>query len=182
MPEVTIALSSATLRPLRHADAVSLAHHANDRRVSINLRDRFPFPYTESDAIEFIDFLAADTRQAHCGIEIDGAIVGGIAIGPQEDVERLSGELGYWLGVAYWGRGIMPEAVRAMTAFAHQEMGLRRVHAKVYQGNERSSRVLIKAGFELEGRLRSAIVKDDRVLDAFLFSHVDGPKPDPTDR
>lgn len=165
-------LRTCTLRPLQLADAESLARHANDRRVSINLRDRFPFPYSVADAIDFLSFLDADDTQVQFGIDVDGAIVGGIGLGRRDDVERLGAELGYWLGVAHWGRGIMPEAVRAVTELGHATYGLVRIHAKVYAGNDRSERVLQKAGYEREGILRKAIVKEGRILDAALYSHI----------
>jgi ribosomal-protein-alanine N-acetyltransferase len=172
-PATDIQLTGATLRSIRMEDAQSLARHANDRRVSMHLRDRFPFPYTVQDAHDFIALLEADATQIHFGVDVGGQIVGGIALGPRQDVERLSAELGYWLGVDYWGRGIMPEAVRRVTDLGHRRHGLVRIFAKVYEGNHRSERVLEKAGFLREGLMRAAVVKDDRILDAALYAHVD---------
>jgi [ribosomal protein S5]-alanine N-acetyltransferase len=160
------------LRPIGTNDAESLALHANDARVSAHLRDRFPFPYLVDDALAFIAMLETDESQFHCGIEIDGAIVGGVAVGFRTDVERCTGELGYWLGVRYWGRGIMPEVVRAVTDHVHRTHGIIRIFAKVYEGNDRSRRVLEKAGYAYEGCMRAAIMKQDRVLDAHLYAHV----------
>jgi ribosomal-protein-alanine N-acetyltransferase len=172
MHSTVLPLTAAVLRPLTLSDAPSIARHANDRQVSINLRDRFPFPYTVQDAIDFLAFLDADDRQVQFGIDIEGQIVGGIGLGIRDDVERLTAELGYWLGVSYWGRGIMPEAVRAVTDLGHRECGLARIFAKVYAGNERSARVLEKAGYEREGLMRASVLKDGRILDATLFAHV----------
>lgn len=172
MHATVLRLATCTLRPLVPGDAPSIARHADDRRVSRNLRDRFPFPYAEQDALDFIAFLELDEQQVQFGIEVDGAIVGGVGLGRQDDVERHAAELGYWLGAAYWGRGIMPEAVRAVTEHAHRDLGILRVFAKVYEGNVQSERVLEKAGFRREARLQAAIMKDGRILDAHLFAHV----------
>ncbi len=172
MSEVTIPLSFGTLRRLRDDDAESMARHANDRRVSLQLRDRFPFPYAPEDARSFIELIAADDPQLHFGIEIGGEVVGAIGLQPLDDVERLSAEIGYWLSVEFWGKGIMPEAVRAVTDHGHRSLGCRRIFAKVFCGNARSERVLEKAGFCLEGRLRSAVIKEGRLLDALLYAHV----------
>jgi RimJ/RimL family protein N-acetyltransferase len=161
------------LRPIAESDAETLAFHANDARVSAHLRDRFPFPYGVEDARAFVAFLAADESQFHCGIELDGAIVGGVGVGFRSDVERLSGEIGYWLGVRHWGRGIMPEVVRAVTEHVHREHGLVRIFAKVYEGNDRSRRVLERAGYAYEGCMRAAVIKHGRVLDAHLYAHID---------
>jgi [ribosomal protein S5]-alanine N-acetyltransferase len=181
MHPAVIRLTSASLRPITAADADSLARYANDRRVSIHLRDRFPFPYSPSDAIEFIAFLEADDQQMHWGIDVGGEIVGGIGLGIRADVERLTAELGYWLGVPFWGRGIVPEAVRVVTDIGHQERGLVRIFAKTYAGNVRSERVLEKAGYLREGLMRSAVIKEGRILDATLFAHVVAREPTPAD-
>lgn len=172
MHDHVLRLASCTLRPIDLRDAESIARNANDRRVSINLRDRFPFPYSVQDALDFLGFLEADDQQIQFGIDVGGEIVGGIGLGRRDDVERLGAELGYWLGVAHWGRGIMPEAVRAVTSLGHETYGLVRIHAKVYAGNDRSERVLQKAGYEREGILRKAIVKEGRILDAALYAHI----------
>lgn len=172
MQEIRLEIPGAVLRPLRLADAESVALHANDRRVSVHLRDRFPFPYAPSDAIAFIEMIAHEPRQLHFGIEVDGAVVGAVGLMPMDDVERIAAEIGYWLGVAHWGRGIMPEAVAAVTAYAHTTLGLHRVFAKVFDGNARSERVLQKAGYSLEGRLRAAVIKDGVVIDSLLYAHL----------
>lgn len=165
-------LSFGALRRLRDNDAESIARHANDRRVSIHLRDRFPYPYAAEDARSFIELIAADDPQLHFGIEIGGEVVGAVGLQPLDDVERLSAEIGYWLGAEFWGKGIMPEAVRAVTDYGHRSLACRRIYAKVFGGNARSERVLEKAGFCLEGRLRSAVIKEGRLLDVLLYAHV----------
>ena len=56
-------------------------------------------------------------------------------------------ELGYWLGVPYWGRGIVPEAAREMLRHAFEDLNMQRVWCGYYDGNERSKRVQEKLGF-----------------------------------
>ena len=56
-------------------------------------------------------------------------------------------ELGYWIGVPYWGRGLMPEAAREMLRHAFVDLGLARVWCGYYDGNEKSKRVQEKLGF-----------------------------------
>src|SRR5215472_10574208 len=103
-------LKRSTIRPWRLDDAESLAKHANNRRVWLGLRDRFPHPYTAEDAKNFLE-RATTTKgreKSYC-IEIDGSARGGIGITIGEDVHRLTAEFGYWLAEEFWGQGIMSE-------------------------------------------------------------------------
>ena len=104
------------LRPWRPEDAPSIARHADDPQVAANLRDVFPCPYQLSDAEEFIRLCrAAEPEQAiFRAIVVDGQAVGSVALTRGTDVCRRSAELGYWLGRALWGRGIMTKAVEEM--------------------------------------------------------------------
>ena len=168
-----ITLPACAVRDWAPADAPSLAEHANDRRIWINLRDRFPHPYALRDARAFIDAAAAMRPRSYFAIAIDGKAVGGIGYTPHEDVERVSAEIGYWLGVPFWGRGIMTSALAAVTAYAFREhAGLRRIYALPYAWNSTSARVLEKAGYRLEGRMRQSAIKDGKVTDQLLYAIV----------
>ena len=162
-----------TLRPWREGDVPSLVRHANDREVWRQLRDRFPHPYTPADAEAWVGLTAAEDPPVHFAIEVGGEAVGGIGLELGEDVERISAELGYWLGRAHWGRGIVSAAASAVTAYALTELGLTRVFALPYAENRASIRVLEKAGYVREGRLRRAALKDGTVLDQELFAITD---------
>ncbi len=158
------------LRIPRPSDAASLARYANDRNVWLNLRDAFPHPYAIEDAKRFIA-MAADRRPPTIlVIDVEGEAVGAIGLTLKDDVERVSAELGYWLAEPFWGRGITTAAVRAMVAYAFDTFDLTRVFALPYARNAASSRVLEKAGFHLEARLRRAVVKDGVVLDQLQYA------------
>lgn len=60
------------------------------------------------------------------------------------------GELGYWLGKPFWGRGIMPEAAREMLRHAFEDLGIQKVWCAYYDGNEKSKRVQEKVGFRYQ--------------------------------
>jgi len=163
-------LSRCVLRSWQPGDAVSLVRHANNRNVSGNLRDLFPFPYTAADANAWIDRTGGESPTRDFAIVIDGAAGGGISVRLGEDVYRRSAEVGYWLGESFWGRGIATEALRAVTDYAFATFGdVIRLEAGVFSWNPASARVLEKAGYTLEGRLRQAIVKDGRVCDRLLY-------------
>jgi RimJ/RimL family protein N-acetyltransferase len=166
-------LTGARIRDWRGSDAPSLARHANNRKIWRNLRDFFPHPYTLDDARRWIESTTAADATTSFAIEVDGEAVGGIGLHPGRDVHRRSAEIGFWLGEPFWGRGIMTEAVQAVTRHAFDVLGLSRVHASVFEWNTASARVLEKAGYTLEATLRRAVVKDGKTIDALLYAIVD---------
>ncbi|HZO81085.1 MAG TPA: GNAT family N-acetyltransferase [Candidatus Binataceae bacterium] len=161
------------LRPWRRSDARALVRYANNRKIWLNLRDRFPHPYTEADARAWLDLRAADIgNPANFAIEFDGEAIGAIGLEFLADVHRLTAEIGYWLGEPLWGRGFATLAVRAVTRYSFETFELRRIQAAVFEWNPASARVLEKAGYVCEGRLRDYVVKDSRVGDALLYAKL----------
>ncbi len=160
------------IRSYRADDAPALARRANNPRVAENLRDRFPFPYTLADAHEWLAAALRQDPETNFAIEVDGRLAGTIGLELGEDVYRHSAEIGYWLGEDCWGRGIASAAVRLLSDWGFDELGLLRIHAFVFENNPASVRVLEKAGFELEGRMRSAVVKNGRVMDQWVYGKV----------
>jgi [ribosomal protein S5]-alanine N-acetyltransferase len=167
-------LGNCRLRHFRQEDAASIARHADDREVWLNLRDRFPHPYTLDDARAWIAHALAESPMTDYVIEMDGEAIGSIGYTPGGDISRRSAEVGYWLGRAYWGRGIATAAVRALTDQLLTRPDFDRLHATIFAWNPASARVLEKAGFILEGRLRNAVVKDGRTTDGLLYAIVRG--------
>jgi RimJ/RimL family protein N-acetyltransferase len=165
-------LKTCEIRDWRSEDAAPLVRHANDREVSKNLRDEFPFPYTEADAGEWICYATGEGRGAVFALAIEGEAVGGIGLRPGTDINRRTAEIGFWLGRKFWGRGIMTEVVEALTRYAFDHMELDRIFAAVFEGNTASMRVLEKAGYRREGRMHCSAVKDGRSLDQILFAAV----------
>ena len=101
-------------------------------------------------------------------------LIGVVGLTFQEDVYRRSAEIGYWLGEPFWGRGLATEAVIDATRMAFERFDLIRLFAQVFETNPASCRVLEKAGYVLEGRLRHSVVKKGRVLDQLLYARVAG--------
>ena len=108
MDAPVLACGPCVLRPWRREDLESLVRHADNPNVARGLRDRFPSPYTRADGEWFLDDVRKPRGEWRLAIEVDGAAVGGVGVRPGEDVHRISAEIGYWLGEAYWGRGIAP--------------------------------------------------------------------------
>ncbi len=167
-----LTLATCAVRSFRPGDELSLAAHADNRSIWRNLRDRFPHPYTEADAAGFIELATSADPESHFAITIDDRVVGGVGFHLQTDVSRLTGEFGYWLGEPFWGRGIATDVARAMVEYGFETYGLRRIYATVYAWNPGSARVLEKAGFDFEGRLRNSIFKDGELTDSLMYAVV----------
>lgn len=164
-----IQCSTFRLRPWQTGDVTSLPLHANNKKVWDNLRDYFPHPYTVEDAKAWIIRQIKIQPPLNLAIDVEGQAVGGIGLIPGRDVERISAEIGYWLGEAFWGRGIMTEAVKAMVRYAMDDLKFIRLYAGVFSGNPGSMRVLEKAGFQKEGVFTKAILKNGKILDEHRY-------------
>ncbi len=170
-------LPGCRIRNWRTGDEPSLARHADSRRIWLNVRDRFPHPYTLADADGWVARAASAAPETQFAIEVEGEAAGGVGLFLQEDVSRFSAEIGYWLGEAYWGRGLMTAVVRRFTDHAFATFDVNRIYGNVFEWNAASARVLEKAGYEFEGRHRRAAVKDGCVLDNLLYAVVRDFKP-----
>jgi ribosomal-protein-alanine N-acetyltransferase len=172
MGKLTIDCGKCTLRPFRMEDAESLVRHANNPKIACRLRDRFPNPYTLENAHQFLTGVTRRTPASNefvLAIEVDGQAVGGIGIVRGTDIERISAELGYWLGEEYWGRGIVTEAIKKFTPWAMERFKLVRLHADCFTDNPASARVLEKAGFVRESTKRRAAIKNGVIKDTHVY-------------
>jgi [ribosomal protein S5]-alanine N-acetyltransferase len=165
-------LKSCEIRSWRSGDLESLVKYANNRNIWINLRDRFPHPYTTRDGKAFLKLARRQQPETALAVAVHGEAAGGIGFQLQADVERVSAEIGYWLGEPFWGRGIATEALVALTEYAIAAHGLTRVYALPFAWNVASCRVLEKAGYVLEGRLRRSAIKDGRVTDQLQYAFI----------
>jgi RimJ/RimL family protein N-acetyltransferase len=169
---VRLTLERCTIRPWRLDDAESIARHANNRKIWLGVRDLFPHPYRIQDAHEFLERAIREQPELKFCVDVEGAAVGGISVHPGQDVHRLSATVGYWLGEEFWGRGIMTETVRAVTDLCFDDFPFRRISAEVFSSNAASARVLEKAGFSFEGRLKNHVVKDGKLLDTLVYART----------
>lgn len=165
-------LKSCVIRPWSSHDASAVQRHANNRKIWINLRDIFPHPYSLENAHAFLGFVQKEEPRITFAIATDSEAIGCIGLRPGEDVHRKTAELGYWLGEPFWGRGIMSEAVKGFTGWAFEALDLQRIFAEPFASNAASVRVLEKAGFVCEGRLRASVFKDGKILDSFIYARV----------
>jgi ribosomal-protein-alanine N-acetyltransferase len=150
------------------SDASALHALANDLEVT-QWMSGWSHPYSAADALKWVTFAGAQKPPQFFAIELGGELVGGAGIEPRNDTHRGVAIVGYWLGKAYWSRGI---ATAALKALVHRSFasGFRRLEAHVFEPNSASIRVLEKVGFTCEGRLRASYVqRDGTPCDEFVF-------------
>ena len=162
-------MNNVLLRRLRRADIPELAKLANNRNVWDNVRDYFPHPYSEKDAEFFISSKVSEDPQVTFAIEFEGSFAGVVGLEPQQDVYAHTCEIGYWIGEAYWGKGIATEAVKQATIYAFESLGLHKVYAGVFEFNKGSMRVLQKAGYFQEAILKSSVQKNNKIVDEVRY-------------
>lgn len=167
-------LRSCEVRSWRASDLDSLVKYADNERIWPTLRDRFPHPYTTRAGRAFIRAARKSDPETQFALAVEGVAVGGIGFGLQSDVERVSAEIGFWLGESFWGRGITTDALVAVTRYAIATHHLTRIFALPFATNLASCRVLEKAGYHLEGRLSRSAIKNGAIVDQFQYAYVEG--------
>ena len=157
------------IRNWEQKDTPFLAENANNTNIWNNVRDRFPYPYSEKDANNFINFASGKEEAQDFAIIIEGKAAGGIGYVPGTDVERLNAEIGYWLGEKYWGRGIMTDVVKNFADYIFNNTDIVRLFAPVFEFNEPSMRILEKAGFEKLAIFKNAAIKNKKIIDMHYY-------------
>jgi len=162
------------IRPWKIEDAPSIAKTLNNKKVQDNLRDGIPFPYSVSDAEEYIEkTLNADINTTYMwAITVDEVVAGSIGVFRRDNVHRLTAEVGYYIGEEHWGKGIMTEAIKKACAYIFEKTDIVRIFAEPYSTNAASCRALEKAGFTYEGLLRSNAIKNDKIVDMKMYAII----------
>lgn len=166
-------LTKSKLRPLRPEDAEKMAMHGNNALIANCMRDVFPHPYTLEHANKWIDFnLSPENKNWIFAIEVDGEFAGVVSVLFGEDVRRLNAEIGYWIGETHWGKGIMTEAVKTIAKYTLAHTDIVRLFAVVFKPNRASAIVLENAGFKLESIQQKAIIKNEEIFDALMYTMI----------
>jgi RimJ/RimL family protein N-acetyltransferase len=159
------------LRKWNEADLDSLVKYANNCNVAKWLTNSFPYPYTREDGKAYLAVIENDNPVKVFAIEVNGGeTVGSIGIFPQADIHEKSAEIGYWLAEEYWGQGIMAQAIQEIVAYGFRTFDVVRIFARPFSTNLNSQRVLEKAGFTLEARLKKALFKNGEFMDELIYA------------
>ncbi len=164
------------LRPFTAADAPAVQRLAGARENADTTR-LIPHPYPDGVAEAWIAThpqLHAEDRALTLALELreEGRLCG--AIGLRLEREDRHAELGYWIALEDWGRGLCTEAARSVVDYGFRELALHRIWATHFARNPASGRVLGKIGMTREGYLRQHLRKwnafEDVVVHGILRS------------
>jgi [ribosomal protein S5]-alanine N-acetyltransferase len=155
------------LRPYTEADIPELLPLIGTREVAATTL-RIAHPYTEQDAKAFLE-LAKDPDKLWLAITLrrDGRQIGGIGL--RVEKQHHHAELGYWLGVPFWGHGYATEAAAEIVRYGFETLALHRIFASHFKQNPASGRILKKVGMKYEGCQREHLLKWDRFVDSELY-------------
>ncbi|HEX5963742.1 MAG TPA: GNAT family N-acetyltransferase [Gemmatimonadales bacterium] len=163
------------LGPFAPEDAPDLQRMAGAREIA-DTTVSIPHPYDLDHALGWI---GQQRREAVRGRSINLAIrllpdnpLIGCAGLRDIDYEHSQAELGFWIGLEWWGRGYASEAAAALTRFGFEHLGLNRIYAHHMARNPAAGQVLLHIGMQQEGLLRQRVRKwgvyEDVVLYAIL--------------
>lgn len=160
------------LRPLESADAPAVQAMCSEKAVAATTAS-IPHPYPENGAASWILTLEAlflSGRGAIFGIALreSDELVG--ACGINLTPEHRKGELGYWIGMAYWNNGYAAEAAACVIDWAFRHYPLLKIGAHHLGNNPSSGRVLQKIGMRLDGVRRKDFIKWGESLDVLEYS------------
>ena len=155
------------LRAFTLADAREVQRLAGAREVAAGT-STIPHPYPAGAAEAWIaghPETFASGRGLNFAIElaVQGTLVGAIGLNLEREHDRA--ELGYWIGVPYWGRGFATEAARGVVRYGFEELALNRIYAFHFVTNPASGRVLQNIGMTYEGKRRQHTLKWGEYLD-----------------
>ncbi len=155
------------LRPPRLSDAENLFVFQQDKEIRKNMA----FVPKSADDIKK-SILAERKRKDRetLVIDIEGEAVGEITISMV--IQNHKGKIGYWLAKKHRGKGLMTKIVRMATDYWFKKYNLKRIYAHTRTFNKPSIKVLEKAGFRFEGRIRKDVMKDGKYYDNFLFAKI----------
>lgn len=171
LPEPILTTARLSIRPMHPQDIPSVAFAQNSPAVARYMSSSFAIPYTLMHATKWIA-QNLEPPYNHFAITLltdPTTVLGLIGFMPGRDIEAHTARLGYWLGEASWGKGIMTEALEAITGYGFREKGYLKLVADVAAGNTGSERCLKKCGFVVEGVQRKQILKAGEIQDQIIL-------------
>lgn len=168
----TVENRDVKLRELIDSDLAKLSEYADNEKVSVNLRDAFPKPYTLRDAENFKKMIDSQNPKTIFAIEYKGEYVGNISLSVGDDVYRKSAEIGYFIGEPFWNKGIATKAVSLITDWGFESLDIVRVHTGIFEFNKASQQVLEKCGYIKEAVFKKSVFKNNEIYDEIRYAKI----------
>ncbi|MDD2839706.1 MAG: GNAT family protein [Rickettsiales bacterium] len=131
-------------------------------------------PYTKENYQDFVksyeEIKSGLKNNKQFIIDVNGEAVGVISLTIGRKSKSHVGTFGYWLGEKYWGQGIVPEAIKILSDYAFNELGLLKLKIDFLEDNLNSRRVAEKNGFVLEYIQKKECFKEEKYKDLVCFS------------
>ena len=161
-----------TIRKWQIDDQYDLAKILNNQKIMNHLRDGLPYPYTVEDAKDYISSMlqANQEKMFAFAISVDEHVIGSISVTRLDNIHYCTGELGYYIGEYYWGKGYATSAVKQVCQYVFEHSDIIRIFAEPFAYNTASCRVLEKAGFIYEGTLHKNAIKNGQVQDMKMYA------------
>jgi len=151
------------------SDKDTIVKHLQEKSISDGTLT-MPFPYTEDDALAFINEYKNSKQQFMIRSSND-MLIGNIGVREHPTASHI-GVLGYWLAKPLWSKGIMTEVVSKFTDFCFKDFKFERIVASCYEHNIGSARVLEKSGFTLEGLFIKHYKKNGTFYNGKMYGKV----------
>jgi [ribosomal protein S5]-alanine N-acetyltransferase len=159
-----------TLRSYKKEDAARIAEIGNNKKIAENMTDRFPHPYTEKEAREWVETATSPEKiDKNFVIIFEDEIVGGVGLSLHEGLHEGVATGGYWLGEDYWGKGIATEAWKLVIDYAFKNFDIHRVEASAFSWNPASMKIQEKCGLIKEGYIRKNIKRFGKICDQTVY-------------
>lgn len=168
MPPVLIETPRLAIRQLVESDIPELVRLIGAREVAATTLS-IPHPFEEKHAHEYLA-MPIKENELRLGIRLrsDGTLIGGMGLYP--DAQHNRAELGYWIGVPYWGNGYATEAAWSVVNYGFEQFKYNRIFAGHFGNNSASGKVLQKIGMKNEGCQRGHVLKWGEYVDMYMYA------------
>lgn len=172
----TLETERLVLRPFQISDAARIQELAGAYEIyrpTLNI----PHPYEDGMAERWISthaakFYGGDGVELAIRLKPDALLIGAVALMASPRHNRA--ELGYWIGVPYWGNGYCTEAAIVMIRYGFEVLRLHKITCSHMEWNQASGRVMQKAGMSKEGTLTDQVIKDGEYRTMVLYGILNG--------
>ena len=163
---MTLETERLILRPWEESDAEDLYRYAS--HPDVGPIAGWPVHTSVEDSREIIRGVLSEPETYAVVLKEEGRPVGsiGLMLGKASNIgiPDTEGEIGYWIGVPYWGRGLIPEATRVIMRYGFEDLGLQKLWCGYFDGNEKSRRVQEKCGFRYHHTVENVPCQIDGLL------------------
>lgn len=159
------------LRPWKEMDAESLYEYAKDPRVGPIAG--WPVHTSVRNSRDIIKNLLSNEENYAICLKKDERPIGCVSLmiggASSLNLTDKQGEIGFWIGVPFWGNGLVPEAVNEMIRYGFEELNLEKIWCRYFDGNIKSKRVQEKCGFKYKTTIENVYVE---LMDEIRTEHI----------